>query len=175
MKKIKCIALGIAVLITTAFTTTSAQEVKGNYPSLEAYEAHAELVLKLVKDIPPGATAYSISVGLKILAEKGLAIMKVYQEKYPSCEPQFAVMFKEAKQIEAMTHDDAYARYHDAVGLPEAPRHCYLGRSQVIHPNLSLIRMNRDGWTKEVKASVWEEIEEVIHHLDRIQIKLDTP
>ena len=73
-----------------------------------------------------------------------------------------------------MSLADVHARYHDGVGLPVAPRHCYFGRSQVVHPVMNLIRL-QGAWTDDVRDEFVGETEEVIEHLARIQNNLDNP
>ncbi|MES2964057.1 MAG: hypothetical protein V4760_09220 [Bdellovibrionota bacterium] len=76
--------------------------------------------------------------------------------------------------MEAMTVSDLHDRYHDGTGLPAAPRHCYFGRSQVVHPAMNLVRF-ASAWTEVAREEVIEELEEVIEHLARIQKNLDNP
>ena len=83
-------------------------------------------------------------------------------------------MIAEIPSMASQTVAQLHARYHNGEGLPAAPRHCYFGRSQVIHPAMNLVRLQSE-ITAESKEEMVDEIHEVIEHLVRIQKNLDTP
>lgn len=73
--------------------------------------------------------------------------------------------------METMTVEAAHLKYHDGEDLPKAEG-CYLGRSQVVHPVLNLIRLKQT-FNEEVRAAMIADLEEVIEHVGKIQTRLD--
>ena len=145
-----------------------------DYPVLDQYTAKAEVLLADTQGAKTTQDLEAIKVGARELVSLGVETMVLYAEKNPICQGQFDVMFSELDQMESMTLADAKARYHDGKGLPVAPKHCYLGRSQVIHPIMNILRLN-GVWSEQIREKVAEEFDEVIEHVEKIRKNLDNP
>ncbi|MEK7358298.1 MAG: hypothetical protein AAB250_17765 [Bdellovibrionota bacterium] len=159
--------------ILTAFLATSPAQA-ADYPILKTYETLATEVAEATKIASTEAELDAIRTSTRELIGLGTEIVKLYGEKNPNCQAQFDVMIQEIPDMETMTVDDLHDRYHDGTGLPTAPRHCYFGRSQIVHPAMNIVRL-QSAWTEVTREEVLEETEEVIEHLARIQKNLDNP
>ena len=96
----------------------------------------------------------------------GYTIMDLFVKKYPECKEQYAQVRSEDSQMAVLNFDKLNSRYHNGEGLIVAPKHCYLGRSMVVHPYMAfaLIREKKDG--------VADEIEEVARRAPKIKNSL---
>ncbi|MES3036775.1 MAG: hypothetical protein V4736_02620 [Bdellovibrionota bacterium] len=144
------------------------------YSELTAYEARAAAVLASAQVVANESDLLALQEPTRALILDGVSIMKLYALKNPVCQVQFDVMLSEIDQLETMTNEALHDRYHDGKGLPAAPKHCYFGRSQVVHPAMVLVRLTQP-LSPALQEGIVEEIEEVIHHLVRIQKNLDNP
>jgi hypothetical protein len=98
----------------------------------------------------------------------------LYGEKNPKCVEQFSAFRAALPAMESLSLEEIHDKYHNGTALPAAPKHCYLARSQVVHPVMNLVRFNGQ-WSEEARATAIEEFEEVVEHLARIQRNLDNP
>ncbi len=161
----------LSILFATLIVSTANA---GNYPILTQYRDAAQALVTATESAQTQADLLVLQDGTRELMSLGAEIVKLYGEKNPACTEQFTVFLAEMPQMETMTLDQAKRRYHDGLGLPAAPRHCYFGRSQVIHPALNLIRI-RNSYTDRLRSQVSADFEEVIEHLERIEQNLDNP
>ncbi len=159
---------------TTAILLISVSAFAEHYPILHQYDEKAELLLEATAIAQTNEELHSIQAGARELAALGVEVMKLYVEKNPICKEQFDAMISEVEQMESMTLADVKARYHDGKGLPVAPKHCYLGRSQVVHPVMNILRLN-GVWTETIREKIADEFDEVIEHTAKIQTNLDNP
>lgn len=154
--------------------TATAMSVTSAYPILDRYEALAKKLIGMTETARTADERTVIATETRELIRQGAEIMNLYASKNPKCAAQFAPMIAEIPSMEGMTVDQLHSKYHDGVGLPAAPKHCYFGRSQVVHPMMNLVRL-KGAWSDAVKADVLDEYQEVIEHLARIQKNLDNP
>jgi hypothetical protein len=148
--------------------------VADEYPVLKAYEAQARELVTITTAARTQADVPALLEKTRTLVTTGAELMVLYAEKNPRCAEQFEEMLSEVPQIEFMALDEANRRYHDGRGLPSAPRHCYFGRSQVIHAALNVIRLKAP-WTDAVREATLKDLEEVIEHVAAVQRNLDNP
>ncbi len=166
------VSAAIALVLTLG---ASAAQAAWTYPILDDYEATAKELLASTKSSRGSEAERSALIArTRDLIQSGVAIMNLYAEKNPACAEQFKVFIAETPNMENLPYDQVQKRYHDGVGIPAAPKHCYFGRSQVVHPALNIIRL-KGAWSDKVRASVVDDFEEVIEHLNRIQKNLDNP
>jgi hypothetical protein len=166
-KQILAAAFGLIILGTTPARAES-------YPILDSYQALATQLVDLARDARTADDVATVVTRTRELVVQGEAIMRLYAEKNPICAEQFAVMLPEIPQAESMSVDELHSRYHDGVGLPKAPRHCYLGRSQVVHPLMNIVRL-RGELTDAVRAKIVDEYAEVVEHVAKIRVNLEHP
>lgn len=146
-----------------------------DYPSLTIYEKVAKETLADTQNAKGQSDIASLQAKTRALINVGLELMKLYQEKNPACAPQYAAFFKEiTAAMETKNVDELHERYHDAKGLPAAPKQCYLGRSQVIHPVLNFVRL-KSPWTEQLRSDLILDLEEIIEHVPRVKRHLDSP
>lgn len=163
-------AIFLGLFLTSIGWTASAAE----YAELRTYKGFATTLLGETRSArSPGEIAH-LQQGLRQLANEGVEIAALYSQKNPSCAEQLEAMTKEFSQMEAMSVKAQHDRYHDGKGLPEAPRHCYYGRSVVTHPMMSVTRL-ATGLSDRDRAQIAHEVEEVIEHIPKIQKNLDNP
>ncbi len=127
----------------------------GQMAAADLYSDYADLGKKIVADAQSGATHETVAEQMFVLTDLGFQQMDLFAAKHPECSEQFAIM----------SYADLDARYHDGVGLPETPRICYMGRSMVAHPYMSLA-LHRDGLQPEEEGAFYHEMEEVIERAD---------
>ncbi len=144
-----------------------------DYPVLNSYETLAGQLVQASTTARSQEDWMQVSAATQTLVQNGVEIMHLYAQKNPSCTSQYEVMLSEMPQMSSMTVDQLHLRYHDAVGLPEAPRNCYFGRSVVIHPAMNFVRVNGEV-IDETREQVLEDFNEVIEHLAKIRQNLDT-
>lgn len=146
----------------------------GDYPLLNDYRTVATDALALARTANSPTEVQNLLESQRKLVAIGAEILKLYAQKNPICQAQFDVYLSEVSVSEAKTVTELHERYHDGKGLPAAPKHCYLGRSMVVHPSLSVRRI-LDGWNETARADVLDETDEIIRHLVKIDRNLDNP
>lgn len=163
------------VMMALAICLLSTQIVLAeDYPALAAYKSLATELFVKTKVASSPEDLQSLQAETRKLIQVGVEIMRLYESKNPGCITQYSVFIQEIPYMESKTLEELHERYHDGTGLPSAPRHCYFGRSQVIHPAMNLVRL-KGTLTDEVRGQAVEELEEVIRHLSRLQQNLDNP
>lgn len=143
------------------------------YPVLETYVAHAQVLLDTSASAATPEQIATLQEGTRQLVLDGVEVMKLYASKNPVCAPQFEVFLSEVSSMESKTVAELHARYHNGEGLPAAPRHCYFGRSQVVHPAMNIVRLKGD--VNAEREQIQDDFAEVIEHNARIQKNLDNP
>jgi len=167
MKTLLATALTVGLMAPAAFADT--------YPVLEKYRAVAEEALALDQNFQTQQDVQALAFKTRDLVTYGQEILDLYAQKNPKCAEQLNQFKNELPFLESQSLEELHDRYHDGKGLPEAPRHCYFGRSEVIHPIMNLVRLKNGDFSQEVREEMTHEYEEVIEHLPRIQNFLDNP
>jgi hypothetical protein len=173
MKNATTLAFASAFALALAAAPQPAR-AEFTYPLLNEYEALAGTIVEAVKVADASDELEAIRLQTKDLTQLGVRIMDLYASKNPKCAEQFAAMIGELAVMETLSAKALHDKYHDGIGLPAAPKHCYFGRSQVVHPMMSYVTLG-GAWDSAARKKVLHEIEEVIEHLARIQKNLDTP
>jgi hypothetical protein len=106
------------------------------------------------------------------LQDMGEEIMDLYGVKYPECALQYADFKSKISTLPDLTAEDIHAKYHDAEDLPSAPSHCYFGRSLVIHPAMSAVRLADGDLSADDVEAVKEESIEVSFHVKTVAKRL---
>ena len=140
------------------------------YEELNRYE---DLALKLEKLIESTEINTTVNVAefnehLDGIINQGINVMQLVQSKKPECKTQYDSFIQDIAIMPTLSFDEVHKKYHDGVGLPSAPKYCYLGRSQVVHPVLSKIIL-KNVWSLEVKEELKEETEEILEHLNSLE------
>ena len=102
------------------------------------------------------------------LIKLGLEIMKIYGDKYKSCFLQYEIFYSVIPELKKFSTDEIHLKYHDGEGLPAAPKHCYFGRSLVVHPAMSAVRLADGVLTTEDTEIIREESLEVASHIKTV-------
>jgi hypothetical protein len=170
MNKMILASFAVAAIILNV----SAQAAE--YSALKRYQTLGAELLKKVQVVEREADLDRVALEVKTreLVQQGIEIMNLYVEKNPQCAAQYKVFLQELPAIERKPLDEIHSRYHDGTGLPAAPKHCYFGRSEIVHPVMNLVRL-RGSWTDSAKKEMTHDFKEVIEHLARIQKNLDHP
>ncbi len=156
--------------LTTFAFLISSSAFAYQYESLNKYEVIAQNLLNEFESTPTESTIDKNKVHLLLnqLVDSGTEIMELYASKKTECIDQYNYIYAEIPAMENLSFDEVHDKYHDGLGLPTAPRFCYLGRSQVVHPVLTKIIL-KNGWNAEIKEEAIHETEEVIEHLIKIE------
>jgi hypothetical protein len=144
------------------------------YAELDRFAAHGEKLVAATRAAHTEADRAALIAQTRELIQDGVAILKIYGEKYPACREQFSAFIAALPGMDSLSLSEVKAGYHDGAALPSAPRYCYLGRSETVHPVMNLVRLKGE-WNERVRADVVDDFEEVIDHLARIQRNLDHP
>lgn len=160
--------------LTALISAQPAFATEFSYPLLGTYKAQAQALIEKTEAAQSVDDLAALATATDELIQTGARVMELFASKNPSCAEQYKVFIDEIPAMTTLSFQAANERYHDGVGLPAAPRLCYLARAQVIHPALNNIRL-RDGWSEETRQANAADFEEVIEHLDRIQKYLDQP
>ena len=161
----------LKLVLLTCFTSFAANAYQ--FEELNNYEVTAKRIENKVESIST-LTNLDLEIlnnDLNQLIEEGKSIMALYETKKPECTEQYKAFYADMSIMEDLSFDEVHKKYHDGKGLPPAPKLCYLGRSQVVHPVLTKIVL-KEGWNQEIKEEVLHEIEEVIEHLPKIETLL---
>lgn len=146
----------------------------GNYPLLKTYQAQTEQAVQATAQMRSSGDVEALIQKSRQLVATGVQIMEFYASRNPVCAAQMQAFSAELGTMENRDLDEAERLFHDGEGLPQAPRHCYLGRSVVIHPVMNIIRL-KGQLSDAVRAQIKEDFEEVIEHLAKIDRNLDNP
>jgi hypothetical protein len=161
----------LALALVAAFAPSAQAET---YPVLETYTQIAQRLVQQTEAAQTEADVQAIDAGTRELIQYGIETMNLYVTKNPVCKEQFDAFFAAYPTMETLPLKEADQLYHSGKGLPAAPKHCYLGRSQVIHPVLNLIRM-KSAWSEDLRRDLLADFDEVIEHVERVQKNLDNP
>ena len=148
--------------------------IRSNYPELNQYGTLADKLVTATKGVQTEDDRVELIAQTKELVQKGAAIMRLYGAKNPACNAQFEAFLAALPQMDSLPLEQVKSKYHDGTALPSAPRHCYFGRSEIVHPVMNIIRL-KGVWSERVRGDVVEDFEEVIEHLPRIEKNLDNP
>ncbi len=162
-------ALGACLLLSSG---AFANDYK--YAELNTYKAAVDVLLQQIPVTKTSADVQTLATGTENLVQLGVAVMNLYGVKNPNCAEQFKAFEVAIPGMETLTIDEVMTKYHDAKALPAAPRHCFYSRAEIVHPVLNLIRM-KGTWSQEVSVQISDDLQEVIEHLDNIQMNLDNP
>ncbi len=139
----------------------------------DIYSDYADLGNKIVEETRARATHEVVAQDTFLLTDLGLQQMDLFVVKHPECIEQYSLIKTENEAMKTMTYEQLDERYHDGVGLPVAPRICYMGRSMIAHPYMALA-LHRDGLASEEEAAFYHEMEEVIERADWMREHLQT-
>ena len=166
--------LGLISLVIPALFAQAALASNYTYPVLIEYETLAVKLEAAAKTVQTPEEIKALQADTHTLMNLGFDTMDLFASKIPVCAEQFAAFKAAAPEARHMTVEQVHAKFHNGEGLPAAPRVCYFGRSQVVHPMLNILRLN-DVLTADSREQVVHDFEEVIEHLEKIQRHLDNP
>lgn len=129
----------------------------------DVFSTYETIAYKVTADIQKGTPQNS---EINQLVVHGYTIMDLYLVKYPECRAQYNEVKQDDAFMKTASFEVLESKYHDGVGLTEAPKHCYQGRSMVIHPYMAQALL-RTG-----QAGADHEIEEVAKRASNIKKKL---
>ena len=170
----------IATLAATAVLVSglSSALATEQYPVLEAYQKLAiDLAQKGTKtsgDTKSQGDLDLLTAGARTLLNYGIEIMKIYGRRNPKCQPQFDVFLREVPDMGKQSMEILHKRYHDGDGLPVGPKHCYFGRSEIVHPVMILSRLSGP-WSAKARDAIVDDFNEVARHINRIKKNLENP
>ena len=154
----KNLVFTMALVVFSSLQTSAANDIWKSYETLAT-----ELVQELDAETKNPS---HIQADLNELVRLGYQMMALYDKKFIECTVQYLIVQKEDSLMKTATYAQLESRYHDGLGLPEAPKHCYAARSMVIHPYMAaaMLREGLDGASHE--------IEEVATRAVKIKTKL---
>lgn len=174
MLKLKKTVLVITALYVFAGAKAGFASETYKYPVLNDYSDLGQKLVTQTESAQSPADLEAIRNGAADLIKLGLEIQRLYGEKNPKCVEQFKAFDAALPDMENLSIDEVEKKFHNGTALPSAPKHCYFGRSEIIHPVMNIIRL-KGTWSSEVKEQVVEDFQEVVEHLARIQKNLDNP
>ena len=136
------------------------------------YEKLATLLAIRVAEDDAKQNLVELAVRNTRLQNLGEEIMDLYGIKYPECAAQYANFKSKIPTLSELTSKDIHAKYHDGDDLPSAPSHCYFGRSLVVHPSMSAVRLADGELSKDDVEAVKEESIEVSYHVKTVAKRL---
>jgi hypothetical protein len=167
----------IMTMLAMMFFTTTHSSIAADqfeYQPLNDYQAQAEKLVQVTKVAQSRTDLQTIIDGTHDLIKIGIQIINQYGKKNPNCSKQFETFLQDLNTMDSLPVEEVKKKYHDGVGLPTAPRHCYFGRSQIVHPIMSIILLKGE-WSESTRQNVLDNFEEAIEHLSKIQKNLNNP
>ena len=113
----------------------------------------------------------SVVSSIKEMMRMGWEIMRLYSTKYPECYTQYEFFSSHEDELKKLGPISLKLKFHNGNGLPKAPKHCYFGRTILIHSALGFAK-KREGFNKETRKSAAHDFEEINEHLPKIRSKL---
>lgn len=144
------------------------------YPILQTYKTLAQQVLAQTQSATTPAEIQKLKFQTRDLITYGQEIAHLYASKNPNCSAQLTAFIEALPAMADLELKEIDRLYHGGEGLPVAPKHCYMGRSQSVHPMMNLVRLQAP-IAPDLREEMIDEIHEVIEHLARIQRNLDNP
>lgn len=138
----------------------------------DIYSRYETLANSLAEAAEQGAAIASLQASNTELMGMGVEIMRLYGQKFPECAAQYQDFESKIPTLSSLSVADIHRLYHNGEGLPAAPRTCYLGRSLVVHPAMSQVRLADGEMTQEDKESIVEESLEVAEHVRTVQQRI---
>jgi hypothetical protein len=150
----------ILVLLLGLSSTMKAQGAS------DIFTRYAELGAKIEKDITAKVPVAQLNSSLLDLAALGYGIAELYSAQFTECQAQFSSMKGLDAEMRGATWEVLETGYHDGEALPVAPKHCYMGRSMVVHPYMAMAILRSGG------AGAEGEISEVVLRVPKIKGRL---
>jgi hypothetical protein len=142
------------------------------------YEILATKLVSSLKALPENPTRKDLELVAAQNAELqalGSEVMDIYGARYAECADQYAELVAELPMLASMSAADIEVQYHDGEGLPQAPGHCYFGRSLVVHPAMSAARLGDLVFEPAEREAVLGETEEVVYHVRTAKKRIEAP
>lgn len=140
----------------------------------DIFTSYKALTTDLADRAANGAAAESLIADTQELIAQGAEVMQMYTDANPACADQLNRVAEDLEIMPTLTVRQIHTTYHDAVGIPAGPRHCYFGRALVVHPILNLVRF-AEGLIDAERETVVDEFLEVGRHIARAKQNIDTP
>ncbi len=138
------------------------------------YEAYKTLATDLGQRVGAREPLETLAVDTQTLIELGTEVLRAYGVANPNCAEQLAVVEADLATMGDLSVEAIHTKYHNGVGIPAGPRHCYFGRALVVHPVMNLVRFE-DGLTAAELEAAEHEYFEVVGHIVRAQANIENP
>lgn len=150
------LASGVQAQAQNSFFTKLEQKCVSLGAQVKAGQVTAEEVLKESKKI------FTL----------GQETMRRYGEAFPACQAQFDAILEARDSIFDMPLKQIKDVYHNALTLPEAPEHCYFGRSFVAHAAMAVVKA-KEGLTPGNIAMIEHYYEELAEHATEVAKRIE--
>jgi hypothetical protein len=140
----------------------------------DVFEDYRSLATSLGERTRSGVAVDGIQADHATLLGLGVEIMDLYGEANPKCAAQFAQIETELPDVDKLSFEEIFRRYHSAQGLPAGPRHCYFGRGLVGHLLMTTARF-RDGLTDAERSAAAADYDEVAEHITQAKENIENP
>ena len=142
--------LNLKVFAVAALLAVVGTKANANAEYFTRYESQARALSQAIQS--QKVPADQIYRGINDLVVLGYGIMDLYSAKFAECRVQYAQVRADDAAMRQLGFDALETKYHDGHGLTPAPKHCYDGRSMVVHPYMAmaLLREGRQGVENEI-------------------------
>ena len=108
------------------------------------------------------------TLALELIA-KAKPIMKNHKTAHPQCGELLDTVMNKAAHMTNINLKAIEADYHDGKALPQSPDECYEAKELIVHP-ATVVILTKEKLSKSSREKINDEIEEVLAHIDNLQI-----
>ena len=131
----------------------------------DVYKMQAEVLLAKIDSAP----ADEVATLSKELTNTGLSMLPALIQLHSACTEYLGVIQSVGATLHTLPLEEIESGYHADGKLPQvSSAECYHGKDLVVHP-ATVTALAKSGLTDRAKAK--HEIEEVLEHLDAIQLR----
>jgi hypothetical protein len=103
----------------------------------------------------------------RFLTDTGTEILLDFRRKRPECHELVSLIVESQGQMLSLDLDELEERFHEGVGLPESPDHCFNAKELIVHPQTMrvLARMARQSG-EDQREDLQAEYSELLAHFE---------
>ena len=158
--------ISILSIIFTLISCASHNKAVSGY---KAYKpAYKKVASELVAAINSGKSSKSELIRLsEQTMAKARPILTAFSKENPKCEALVSFMLENEKSMKSLTPEKIETDYHDGGALPKFADECHDIKEILIHP-ATVISLANHRSLKQSKEQMFDEMEEVLSHLDTL-------
>ena len=158
--------ISILTIIFTLISCASHDKAESGYKSYKP--AYKKVASELVAAINSGKSSKSelIKLSEQTMA-KARPILTAFSKENPKCEVLVNFMLKNEQSMKSLTPEKIETDYHDGGALPKFADECHDIKEILVHP-ATVISLANHRSLKQSKEQMYDEMEEVLSHLDTL-------